>query len=187
MARHRLYNLIEHIAGTENRYLLMDATEGSAQSRSHLVPDSPDWFAWLAGLGSFHFKGKCGHFTARQERKQRGDAYWYAYLKAHRHRHKRYLGTTDKLTLTHLEHTARTLHEEVLGAIPEDEALNTRSRQQQRSPVQGLSLGSLTFRWNDGLLEVKTPTEPYVLNQTQAAELLSYLYDLRRILLQKHR
>jgi hypothetical protein len=158
MAQHRLYNLIEHVAGTENRYLFMDEIEGHVQSRSNLVPDAPDWFAWLAKLGSFHFAGKCGHFTARQERKQRGDVYWYAYLKAHNHRHKRYLGSTNKLTLAHLEQTA-----------------------------QALSLGPLIFRWEDGLLEVKTPTEPYVLNQTQTAELLSYLYGLRRTLLKTHR
>jgi hypothetical protein len=186
MAQHRLYNLIEHIAGTENRYLFIDESEGRAQSRSNLVPDAPEWFAWLAKLGSFHFTGKYGHFMARQERKQRGDVYWYAYLKAHNHRHKRYLGRTDKLTLAYLEQTAQALHEEALGAIPEDEGLNMRSRQ-QRAPAQGRALGPLIFRWDDGLLEVKTPTEPYVLNQTQTAELLSYLYGLRRTLLKTHR
>ena len=184
MARHRLYNLIEHIAGTENRYLLMDATEGSAQSRSHLVPDSPDWFAWLAGLGSFHFNGKCGHFTARQERKQRGDAYWYAYLKAHQHRHKRYLGTTDKLTLAHLEHTARALHEEVLGAIPEDAALNARA---PKPMPGGLHVGPLTVLWYEGVLSIRTPTEHHVLSKREAAELLSYLYEQRGSLLKRRR
>ena len=77
MAQHRLYNLIEHVAGTENRYLFMDVLEGTMQARSQLAPDSTEWFAWLARLGSFHFQGKHGHFTARQERKQRGDTYWY--------------------------------------------------------------------------------------------------------------
>ena len=38
MAQHRLYNLIEHVSGTENRYLLMDTLEGSAQVRSQLEP-----------------------------------------------------------------------------------------------------------------------------------------------------
>ena len=78
MAQHRLYNLIEHVSGTENRYLFMDTLEGSALVRSQLEPASPEWFRWLARLGSFHFQGKSGHFTARQERKQRGDAYCYA-------------------------------------------------------------------------------------------------------------
>jgi hypothetical protein len=89
MARHRLDNLIEHITGTEKRYLLFEGGKGAQRC----VPDSPEWFAWLAGLSSFHFQGKGGHFTARQERKQRGETYWYAYRKAHKMRLKRYLGT----------------------------------------------------------------------------------------------
>jgi hypothetical protein len=179
MTQHRLYNLIEHLAGTDNRYLLMDATEGNARSRSQLVPDSPDWFAWLAGLSSFHFKGKGGHFTARQERKQRRETYWYAYRKAHKRRLKRYLGTTGKLTLAHLEQTACALHEAVLGAIPEDEALNARSK----APLEGLKVGPLTVLWHQGVLSIKTPTEHHFLNKTQTTELLSYLYARRGTLL----
>ena len=182
MAQHRLYNLIEHIRGTENRYLFMDEVKGTAQSRPHLVPNSPDWFAWLAELGSFHFKGKCGHFTARQERKQRGATYWYAYRKAHQQRHKRYLGTTDKLTLDHLERTARALHEQVLGAIPEDEALNTHP---SKPTPHGLTVGPLTVLWHDGVLSVTTAMEHHVLNRTQTMELLSYLYDQRGSLLKR--
>ena len=35
---------------------------------------SPEWFAWLAedAHHSFHFVGATGGFTARKERKQRG-------------------------------------------------------------------------------------------------------------------
>jgi hypothetical protein len=180
MARHRLYNLIEYIAGTEKRYLLMDVVEGAAQSRTHLEPDSPEWFAWLARLGSFHFQGKRGHFTARLERKQRGETYWYAYRKAHQLRFKCYLGKSEKLTLAHLEQMACALHEAALGAIPEDEVLNARSK---ASPPEGLRVGSLTVLWQEGVLSIKTPTERHVLDKTQATELLSYLYDQRRTLL----
>ena len=184
MARHRLYNLIEHLAGTENRYLLMDVLAGAAQSRTHLEPDSPEWFAWLARLGSFHFQGKLGHFTARQERKQRGDAYWYAYRKAHQLRFKRYLGATDTLTLAKLEQTASVLHEAALGAIPEDEALNARPA---KPTPDGLAVGPLLVLWHDGILSVKTPTEHHYLNRTQAADLLGYLYHQRGSLLGKRR
>lgn len=180
MAQHRLYNLIEHVSGTENRYLFMDVLEGPAQTRSQLVPDSPDWFSWLARLGSFHFQGKSGHFTARQERKQRGDAYWYAYRKAHKRRLKRYLGTTDKLTLANLEQTARNLYEAALGAISEDEALNVRSKV---PPPEGLRVGPLTVLWYQGVLSIKTPTERHILSKTQTTELLSYLYAQRGMLL----
>ena len=184
MAQHRLYNLIEHVSGTENRYLFMDTLEGSALVRSQLEPDSPEWFRWLARLGSFHFQGKSGHFTARQERKQRGDAYWYAYRKAHKQRLKRYLGTTDKLTLAALEQTADALHEAALGAIPEDEALNTRAP----SPTpDGLQVGPFTLLWHEDILSVRTPTERHSLSRREAAELLSYLYDQRAALLKPRR
>ena len=32
-----------------------------------LVPDSPQWFAWLDQVASFAFSGKSGHYTARKE------------------------------------------------------------------------------------------------------------------------
>ncbi len=184
MAQHRLYNLIEHVRGTENRYLFMDRLEGSAQVRSNLVPDSPDWFHWLAHLGSFHFQGKSGHFTARQEHKQRGDAYWYAYRKAHTQRLKRYLGTTDKLTLASLEQTAHSLHEAALSAIPEDEALNTRA---PKPTPDGLRVGPFTVLWHEDVLAVRTPTEHHILSRREAAELLSYLYGQRASLLKQRR
>lgn len=184
MATHRLYNLIEYVKGTDHRYLFMDTLDGPAQMRSNLVPDSQDWFTWLAHLGSFHFQGKSGHFTARQERKQRGDTYWYAYRKAHTQRLKRYLGTTDKLTLASLEQTACDLHEAALGAIPEDEALNTRAP----SPTpDGLQVGPFTVLWHEGVLWVRTPTERHSLSRREAAELLSYLYDQRASLLKPRR
>jgi hypothetical protein len=182
MAHHRLYNFIEHVKGTEQRYLFMDVLEGSAQARSNLVPDSPDWFGWLARLGSFHFQGKSGHFTARQERKQRGAAYWYAYRKAHTQRFKRYLGTTDKLTLALLEQTAHDLQEAALGAIPEDEALNARAA---KPTPEGLRVGPLTVLRHEEVLSVRTPIEHHLLNRREAAELLHYLYGQRASLLKQ--
>jgi hypothetical protein len=180
VAQHRLYNLIEHVAGTENRYLFMDALEGTMQARTHLAPDSPEWFAWLSRLGSFHFQGKHGHFTARHERKQRGDTYWYAYLKARRHRLKRYLGTTSKLTLAYLEQTASRLNEDALGTILQGEPLNARP---PKVTPKGLRVGPLMVLWHQDVLSVTTPTESHTLNRTEAADLLSYLYDRRRSLI----
>ena len=178
MAQHRLDNLIEYLPGTENRYLLFECGKGAQRC----VPDSPDWFAWLAQLSSFHFQGKSGHFTARQERKQRGATYWYAYRKAHTMRLKRYLGTTEKLTLAHLEQAACALHEAALGAIPENEVLKA----QAKTPAPaGLRIGPLTVLWHEEVLSIRTPTERYVLNKRQTTELLSYLYDQRRALLKR--
>lgn len=184
MAQHRLYNLIEFVAGTESRYLFMDVLEGTMQTRSQLAPDSPEWFAWLARLGSFHFQGKYGHFTALQERKQRGNTYWYAYLKARRHRLKRYLGTTGKLTLAYLEQTAGRLNEDALGTLLKGESLNTRPPQ---VTSQGLRVGPLMVLWHQDVLSVKTPTESHTLNRTEAADLLSYLYDRRSSLLKRQK
>jgi LuxR family maltose regulon positive regulatory protein len=45
-----------------------------------IVPGSPEWFSWLEQVSSFAFTGKSGHYTARQQAKQRGEGYWYAYL-----------------------------------------------------------------------------------------------------------
>jgi len=180
MPRPRLYNLIEYITGTENRYLFMDVLEGTAQTRT-LQPDSPEWFAWLTQLPSFHFKGKSGHFTARNERKRHND-YWYAYRKEHRQIYKRYLGATDKLTLTSLEQAARKLHEEALCNLPE---IELRTTLPQKATAQEITIGELTFRWDDGVLVVKTPAECYYLNKTQSADLLGYLYDQRRAFLKQ--
>jgi len=184
MTQHRLYNLIEHVKGTESRYIFMDTLEGPAQTRSNLVPDSPDWFRWLARLGSFHFQGKSGQFSARQERKQRGATYWYAYRKANQVRIKRYLGTTDRLTLAKLEETANALHEEALGTIGEEKVLNARL---SRPTPDGLKVGSVTVLWHDEVLRVTSSTESHVLNRRQAAELLNYLYHQRGSLLKQYR
>jgi hypothetical protein len=184
MAQHRLYNLIEYIPSTENRYLLMDVLEGNAQVRGDLIPETPDWFDWLAKLHSFHFQGKSGHFTALQERKKRGETYWYAYRKAHQQRNKRYLGATGTLTLAHLEDVASTLHEAALGTLLADPVLNVRS--QQLAPC-GLTVGPMTFAWHGEVLEVTTPRESLALTRTQTAELLCYLYERRGVLLKRQK
>lgn len=172
----RLNTVIEQFSS--GRYFIYDLEGG----KRDFAPDSPDWFAWLAGHASFHFTSKYGHFSARQEKKQRGGGYWYAYRRAYRHRYKRYLGATETLTVAKLEQTARELHEEALGAIPDNEVLKTSS---PKSVPEGLTLGPLTFRWHEEVLRIKTPTESHYLSKTQAAELLSYLYDQRRALLKK--
>ena len=74
-----------------------------------LVPESSAWFTWLTQVSSFTFQGKTGFYTARQEPKQRGDRYWYAYLTTGKKRMKRYLGKTADLTLARLEQVASAL------------------------------------------------------------------------------
>ena len=88
----RLNTVIEYSDG--DSYFLYDPDGG----HHTFALDSPECFDWLNTLGSFHFKGKLGHFTGRSERKKHGDRYWYAYRKANRKLYKRYLGATEKLT-----------------------------------------------------------------------------------------
>src|SRR5437016_4874883 len=104
----RLLNWIEQ---SESGYILW-----GTEQEVHAVPDSPEWFSWLSSLTSFHFSSKHGHFTARREQKKRGESgYWYAYRKANKHQYRRYLGTTDKLTLVCLEDAAAHIEERVLS------------------------------------------------------------------------
>lgn len=63
--------------------------------------DSPAWFAWLDAdeHHTFHFAHPSGGFTARKERKQRGQWYWVAYRQVHNKLHKTYLCKSEALTL----------------------------------------------------------------------------------------
>lgn len=55
------------------------------------------WYSWLADEAhcSFHFSHPSGNFTARKERKQRGQQYWVAYRHAHGKLYKAYLGKPE--------------------------------------------------------------------------------------------
>ena len=85
--------------------------------------DSPEYFAWIVGLTSFHFESRAGRFTARREtRKNKGDTirretYWSAYRKHNHKQLRRYIGTSDKLSIATLEDTARYLTD-VCSALP---------------------------------------------------------------------
>jgi len=136
MTATRLLNSVHYLA-TDTYSLWAESGKQTAIS-----PDTPEYFEWLDTLPSFHFKGKHGHFTARQEQ-----GYWYAYRKAKKRQFKRYLGTTDKLALQQLELIADQLAQ-VIAAAPEPpavprrkqaepkEALRTRVRQLERTVEQ---------------------------------------------------
>ena len=59
---------------------------------------SPDWYAWLGDNVHFTFAGDLGTFTARKERRARGDEYWYVYRKYAGKLHKAYLGRSADLS-----------------------------------------------------------------------------------------
>ena len=120
-----------------------------------IVPESPEWFAWLDQVSSFAFAGKSGHYTARKEAKQRGDRYWYAYLTADEHLTKKYLGKTADLTLARLEHIAGVLCPQGEAQLPPPETLASATTDneadaarhpvlaQQRTPLDPLLLTKL--------------------------------------------
>lgn len=108
-------------------YIFFD-TEENDQLVRKLKPDTPEYFAWLSGLKSFHFEGKEGRFTARREIKKdtHGEyhlkSYWTAYRKHDHKQLRRYLGNTDKLSIATLEDTARHLTEKANTMEPKPKA-----------------------------------------------------------------
>ncbi len=86
-------------------------TLSAANAGVRIALDSPAWFAWLADDGhhSFHFTHPCGDFTARKERKQRGQWYWVAYRQVRGILYKTYLGKSATLTHARLCAAADTL------------------------------------------------------------------------------
>ncbi|HXX79238.1 MAG TPA: hypothetical protein VEI53_12145, partial [Ktedonobacteraceae bacterium] len=74
-----------------------------------LEVESPAWFIWLEKASSFAFHGRMGSYTARQEHKERGGGYWYAYLREQDKVTKRYLGRSADLTVARLELIAQSL------------------------------------------------------------------------------
>ncbi|HEY4384020.1 MAG TPA: hypothetical protein VGN34_06030 [Ktedonobacteraceae bacterium] len=99
--------LIEY--GTGGTYLVLCPEEGERL----LLPDSPEWFAWLASLSSFRFVGKSGRLSASRNIDHGPRRTWYAYRSFHQHTYKHYLGTTDHLTIDCLEHMAARLQSHI--------------------------------------------------------------------------
>jgi len=75
-----------------------------------IVSASPVWLLGVGQTCSFAFHGQYGSYTARKERKQRGEeGYWYAYARVGGKLIKRYLGKSINLTLARLEQAAQEL------------------------------------------------------------------------------
>jgi LuxR family maltose regulon positive regulatory protein len=72
-------------------------------------PESLTLLGWVGLASSFSFQGRNGSYTMCKEYKQRGEGYWYAYVRVKGKRAKRYLGRDSDLTLTRLEHVAHDL------------------------------------------------------------------------------
>jgi hypothetical protein len=75
-----------------------------------LLPDSPEWFDWLATLSSFRFVGQQGRLSTYRSR---AGTSWIAYRRIHGRRYNYGLGHTKLLTIAHLEQMAATLQSSV--------------------------------------------------------------------------
>jgi hypothetical protein len=95
-ARSRVIPRVE--MGAAGSYVLICPHEGELA----FAPDSLAWFEWLCSLSSFRFVGHSGRFTAYRE----GQRSWRAYRTFHGQNYKQSLGTTDRLTVDHLEQVA---------------------------------------------------------------------------------
>ncbi len=100
----RALPLIEYRA--DGTYAVLSPTEGLLV----FVPDSPEWFDWLATITSFNFVGLHGRFSARRK-SLHGEftRCWRAYRVVHHHQYWFYVGLTDYLTIARLEQVAVTV------------------------------------------------------------------------------
>jgi len=124
-------------SAAEETYILSEPQSGAACA---LAPDSPAWFAWLAERSSFAFQGQAGSYTARLEAVQRGERYWYAYLRLGQKLRKKYLGKTADLTLARLEQVARFLDAERTRVVSPGTALPVSQEQHEPAPTSQLDI-----------------------------------------------
>ena len=103
-ARARVLPLIEYSA--QGTYVVICPQEGELP----FIPDSAEWFDWLARLSAFRFVGQEGYFTAyRKGTQKKPSRTWSTQLYFHQHNYRFYLGVTDHLTIAVLEQAAAQL------------------------------------------------------------------------------
>jgi transposase-like protein len=92
-------------ANQQEQYVVMCPRQG----RLAFVPDSPEWFTWLASQSSFRFVGSLGRFTAHHEVLRVPNGAWRAHRQMRNHTYNLRLGPTQELTIAVLEQAAATL------------------------------------------------------------------------------
>lgn len=106
--RTRVLPIIEY--GAQGNYIIICPKLGEL----HLIPDSPQWFDWLASLTAFRFVGPGGRLSAyRKSDHGHQTRSWVAYRGAHNRNYMHHLGTTESLTLACLEQAAVLLQSRV--------------------------------------------------------------------------
>ena len=136
-----------------------------------IIPDSPEWFAWLDQVSSFAFSGKTGHYTARKETKQRGDRYWSAYLAMGEQLTKKYLGKTTDVTLARLEHIAGLLSTTQTASVQRGQEIPSLSAENEAQMPAHVSLaarganGEVDATRRPLLAQRRTPLDPLLLTK----------------------
>ncbi|GCE15260.1 LuxR C-terminal-related transcriptional regulator [Tengunoibacter tsumagoiensis] len=98
---------------------------GGAIAEEIPQPTSSEWVPWLCSIRSFSFVSRTGiHYTARQEKLQRGSTYWYGYRSHEDKTIKRYIGKTIDLSIRRLEEVAAQLTGENRPAPPVPQSTN---------------------------------------------------------------
>ncbi len=120
-----------------------------------IVPESPAWLAWVSQISSFAFHGRNGSYTACKERKQRGEGYWYAYVRIGGKLTKRYLGRGIDLTLPRLEQVAQELWLDTPDTALQKERSHHPARRQGDSPADRETRLALAGPPTDPLLATK--------------------------------
>lgn len=101
--------LIEYTA--DGTYIVVCPHQGELA----LVPDSPEWFAWLETVSSLRFLGQQGRWSAYRD-KGRASCCWFAYRRINGHQYVRALGSPHQLTLARFEEMAATLPSHVTAS-----------------------------------------------------------------------
>jgi hypothetical protein len=99
--RRAILPLIEY--GADGSYVVICPELGELA----LVPDSPEWFAWLETISSLRFLGQQGRWSAYRD-KGRSSGCWFAYRRINGHQYVRSLGSSHQLTIARFEQMAAT-------------------------------------------------------------------------------
>ncbi len=99
--RRAILPLIEY--GADASYFVICPQQGELA----LVPDSPEWFAWLETISSLRFLGQQGRWSAYRD-KGRSSGCWFAYRRINGHQYVRSLGSSHQLTIARFEQIAAT-------------------------------------------------------------------------------
>jgi LuxR family transcriptional regulator, maltose regulon positive regulatory protein len=90
---------------------------------------------------AFAFQGQAGHLSVIKEARPGGSQYWYAYRRLARRTHKRYLGSSAKVTFAHLEQIAAQLTRS--SSLPSLALVSRESLSfEQRSPLLSAKLSA---------------------------------------------